>query len=353
MIRKNMLNNRQNAILEQIEQKGVLSARDIWVNLATDQLKISKLTVIRDLNILLKERIICKTGKGRTTRYSSLFVHPLLKLIDSEKYFATPLDQRIIKTNFNWDIFAQLKNIFTADEITELTKMNNDFRARKAAFPASAIKKELERLTIELSWKSSQMEGNTYTLLDTELLLTKEIKASGHSAQEVDMILGHKNALDYILSNPIKFTNLNADAIRTVHSLIVKNLGISEDWRKILVGITGTAYKPIDNQWKIQEAVEDSCVAINNEPAPVVKAFLAGALIAYIQPFVDGNKRTGRLITDAILWAHDWCPLSYRSIDEAEYKKAMLLIYEQNNFYLFKQLFVEQYKFAVKNYFGR
>jgi len=348
-----MLNNRQKTILEQIDQKGELTALEILNHLKNGWPKISKPTVLRDLAVLLQENKITKTGRARGVRYHSRAAHPLLGFIDPAKYFLTPLDQRVIKTNFNWDIFMQLKNTFSADEIANLEKMNNDFRARRAHFPPAAIKKELERLTIELSWKSSQLEGNTYTLLDTELLLTKDKKAPGHSAQETNMILGHKNALDYILSNPTKFKTLNADAVRTVHSLIVKNLGIPDDWRKILVGITGTAYKPLDNQWQIQEAVEKSCAAINAEPAPVAKAFLAGALIAYVQPFVDGNKRTGRLITDAILWAHDWCPLSYRSIDEAEYKKAMLLIYEQNNFQLFKQLFVEQFAFAIKNYFGK
>ena len=190
-------------------------------------------------------------------------------------------------------------------------------------------------------------------MLDTELLLTKKIKAPGHSAQETEMILNHKNALDYIFSNKQKFKNLKPDAIRRVHSLLIKNLGIPDNWRAILVGVTGTAYKPLDNQWQIKEAVEKTCAAINAEPEPIAQAFLAGALIAYIQPFIDGNKRTGRLIADAVLLAHNWCPLSYRSIDEAAYKKAILLIYEQNNFRLFKQLFVEQYKFATKNYFGR
>jgi len=75
-------------------------------------------------------------------------------------------------------------------------------------------------------------------------------------------------------------------------------------------------------------------------------------LIAYIQPFEDGNKRTSRLMGNAVLLAHDICPLSYRSVKDSEYKKAVLLFYEQNNISYFKQLFIEQFKFAVNNYFG-
>ena len=78
---------------------------------------------------------------------------------------------------------------------------------------------------------------------------------------------------------------------------------------------------------------------------------LAILLIAYIQPFVDGNKRTSRMIGNAILLANNACPLSYRSINELEYKKAVLLFYEQNNLSYFKKLFIEQYEFVVGNYF--
>ena len=82
------------------------------------------------------------------------------------------------------------------------------------------------------------------------------------------------------------------------------------------------------------------------------KAVILMLLIAYIQPFVDGNKRTSRLSGNAILQSFDSCPLSYRSMDEIEYKKAVLLFYEQNNIAYFKELFLKQFEFAVENYFG-
>jgi Fic family protein len=94
------------------------------------------------------------------------------------------------------------------------------------------------------------------------------------------------------------------------------------------------------------------CKEINKQKNPFVKTLIAMLVIAYIQPFEDGNKRTSRIIGNAILIAHDACPLSFRSIDELEYKKAILLFYEQNNFSYFKELFIKQFEFAVKNYFG-
>ena len=74
-------------------------------------------------------------------------------------------------------------------------------------------------------------------------------------------------------------------------------------------------------------------------------------MISYIQPFEDGNKRTGRILANAILFSNNCCPLSYRSIKESEYKKAIILFYENNSLVAFKDLFLNQYKFAVEKYF--
>ena len=78
---------------------------------------------------------------------------------------------------------------------------------------------------------------------------------------------------------------------------------------------------------------------------------MISTLLAYIQPFADGNKRTSRMLANAILLAHDCFPLSYRSIDENEYKQAMIVFYETNNIYHIKRLFLDQYRFALKTYF--
>jgi Fic family protein len=121
--------------------------------------------------------------------------------------------------------------------------------------------------------------------------------------------------------------------------------------RRREVRVTGTKYQPIDNQHQIIDAMQQLIAVINKAKNPFDKAVAAMLMIAYIQPFEDGNKRTFRMIGNALLYAHDICPLSFRSIDESEYKKAMLLFYEQNNLYHFKRLFTEQYQFALSNYF--
>ncbi|MFH0863550.1 MAG: Fic family protein, partial [Candidatus Gottesmanbacteria bacterium] len=191
----------------------------------------------------------------------------------------------------------------------------------------------------------------TYSLIDTEILIKERKEAKGHKKEEAIMILNHKAALDYIFQNKKEFKKINLRKIENIHSLLIRDMNVSRGLRKKAVGITGTKYRPLDNQYQIREALEDMVSAINKFKDPFLKSLVAMLLIAYTQPFEDGNKRTSRLLGNAILAAHNVCPLSFRSIDEGEYKKAMLLFYEQNSARFFKELFVKQFKFAVENYF--
>ncbi|MCK4562112.1 MAG: Fic family protein, partial [Flavobacteriaceae bacterium] len=126
---------------------------------------------------------------------------------------------------------------------------------------------------------------------------------------------------------------------------------VSRNIRKHRVGISGTNYRPLDNEFQIREALSNMCDLVNEKESIFEKALLALMLISYIQPFVDGNKRTARIVSNAILMNHQHCPLSFRTVDSVEYKKAMLIFYEQNNLTAFKEIFISQFEFAVDTYF--
>jgi Fic family protein len=211
--------------------------------------------------------------------------------------------------------------------------------------------KEMERLAIDLSWKSSQIEGNTYSLLETERLLKEKETAAGKTKEEAIMLLNHKDAIDFILENKDYLHILTVSKIEDIHAILTKELNVDRNLRNRRVGITGTNYRPLDNEFQILEALRDTCELINQKESVFEKALLALVLISYIQPFMDGNKRTARIVSNAILMANGYCPLSFRTVDSLDYKKAMLLFYEQNNISTFKGIFVSQFEFAVSTYF--
>ncbi len=347
-----MFNKRQEAILKFITQQKNTNRQKIQEYVSQLFDKTSKITLLRDLDLLQEEGLIIKSGNARATEYHPAIVSPLFETIDIDAYFDVDPDSRILKSQkFNFEIWAQLTNLLTEKEKQEFQSLNEKYLANKAKLSPTILRKELERLTIELAWKSSKIEGNTYTLLDTERLLKDNVSAAGKSKAETQMVLNHKKALDYLIDRPEHYKELSLSKIEDIHRLLVEGLDVSLGVRTNVVGIVGTNYKPLDNAFQIKESLRELIRVINQTENPLEKALIAVLMIAYIQPFEDGNKRTSRILGNALLLASDYCPLSYRSVDEIEYKKAIILFYEQNNASYFKQLFLEQFRQAVEKYF--
>lgn len=345
------LNPRQQYILNLINQKEEIGRLSIEEEIEKVY-PASKPTVARDLVLLLQKKLIKTAGKGKNTVYSANVNNPLLKTFNTDQYFLIDPDQRKdIKKSFNFAIYPYLNNLFSEKEKENIQKINKNFSQESKAINPDIFQKELERFLIEFAWKSSKIEGNTYSLLDTETLIKQKIEAQGHSREEAIMILNHKRAFDLILKNKDEFKNISLTQIKELHNCIVYEMSITTGIRSHRVGITGTTYLPLDNSWQIQEALEKLVTSINKAEFPLEKALLASAMISYIQPFADGNKRTSRMLANAILLAHDFYPLSYRSVDETTYKKAVILFYEQNSISALKNIFIDQYNFALATYF--
>ena len=314
----------------------------------------SPATLKRMLASLVEKGDVVVVGQGRATRYSISAQAQVTMKIDIETYFKKETDERVIQSGFNFALINEVLpkvEIFTSDEMERLNALQNQFKQNLQGISDTEYRKEMERLGIDLSWKSSQIEGNTYSLLETEKLLKEKQTASGKTKEEAVMLLNHKDALDFILDNPDYLKKLSVRRIEDIHSLLVKELDVDKGIRKRRVGITGTNYRPLDNEFQIREALEDSCSLINAKENVFEKAILALVLLSYIQAFADGNKRTARITSNAILIANNYCPISFRTVDSIDYKKAMLIFYEQNNISAFKQIFIEQFVFAVEQYF--
>ena len=316
--------------------------------------KGSDATLKRVIAAGIKAGDIVVEGKARATRYRLSPQAQLLMPLNLDTYFALEVDERQVHSSYNFELINGLlaeTRLFSYKELAHLDALQDEFRQHVNELTDNEYRKEMERLGIDLSWKSSQIEGNTYTLLETERLLRESKTAEGKTKEEAVMLLNHKDALSFILDNPDYLQELTVSHIEDIHQLLTKDLSIDKGLRRHRVGITGTNYHPLDNEFQIREAMRDACKLINSKYNIFEKALLTLLLLSYIQPFLDGNKRTARITSNAILIANDYCPLSFRSIDSIDYKKAMLIFYEQNNLYAFKQIFIEQFEFAVKEYF--
>lgn len=328
-----------------------VSSREVFDAIAGDY---SYPTIKRALRKLVNEKVLNVTGEARATRYSVNSLRILTTQIDADEYFSREIDDRNARTEFNFELISkQLPKLklFSEEEHAHTEKLHREFQQRIGKLSISEYKKEFQRLAIDLSWKSSQIEGNTYSLLETERLLLDRETASGKTHEEAVMLLNHKAALDFLLDHPNYIQPLTVKTIEDIHSLLIRDLNVSRNIRNRRVGISGTNYRPLDNEFQIREALEEICQLVNSKTVGLEKALIVLLLISYIQPFADGNKRTARIISNAILMNEHYCALSFRTVSPLDYKKAMLIFYEQNNISVFKRIFIEQFEFAVETYF--
>jgi len=345
------LNQRQKKIIAILLRQSGLQSSVILKELTKLGEEISLVTVKRDLSEMVRVGALIEVGSGRYVNYILSTKGRIFFDVDAHEYCSIDPDKRYGLRQYNFDVISSVgDDVFSSEELERIELMTAGYKSKSGALSATIQKKELERFVIELSWKSSKIEGNTYTLLDTEKLIMERKKAEGKTEQEARMILNHKDAFDFIYKKPENFKTITRKNLDELHTILIKDLGIDAGFRKDAVGITGSIYRPLDNIHQINDAVEVLASAISQIKSPYAKALLALIGISYIQPFADGNKRTGRLMADALLLAYGLPPLSYRSTDENDYREATLSFYELNSIIPIKKIFIGQYEFTVQNY---
>jgi hypothetical protein len=338
-------------IIAIILEKGPMRSSGIHAEIIKLGEEIALVTVKRALSEMVAQGVVATSASGRSTTYNLSAIGRILAEVDAHRYCSIEPDKRYGASQYNFDLLAFWPpDIFTDSELEILNNATLGYKRRAKDLSPIIQKKELERLIIELSWKSSKIEGNTYTLLDTEKLILENKTAAGHSQKEARMILNHKDAFNFIRANTAQFKIITRKNLEELHAILVKNLSVDLGLRKKPVGVIGSIYRPLDNLYQISEAVEQLGMAVSRLSTPYAKALTALLGIGYIQPFEDGNKRTSRLMANAILLAYGCAPLSYRSVDENDYREAMLVFYELNSIVPFKKIFISQYDFAARNY---
>ena len=211
----------------------------------------------------------------------------------------------------------------------------------------------LNRLLIDLSWNSSRLEGNTYSLLETKRLIEFGENATGKNATEAQMILNHKEAIEYIVEAS-KEETVSSHDICSIHALLSENLlgdpGASGRVRQVSVGISGTVYFPIDNPHVLRECFDVFIEKFNRIENPFEQSLFSLVHLSYMQAFEDVNKRTARLVSNIPLIRKNLRPLSFAEVQEEAYVKALLGVYEKNDISLIKDLYIWAYSRSSQQY---
>ncbi|MBI4224044.1 MAG: Fic family protein [Deltaproteobacteria bacterium] len=220
--------------------------------------------------------------------------------------------------------------------------------------PAGTYARQIfNRLLIDLSWNSSRLEGNTYSLLETERLLELGETAAGKDAREAQMILNHKAAIEMLVEE-VPEIGFNRFTLLNLHALLSQNLLADPQacgrLRSIPVGIDGTVYHPLEVPQLIEEYFQKTLDTATAIPDAFEQAFFVMVHVPYLQPFEDVNKRVSRLAANIPLIRGNLCPLSFVDVSDRAYIDGILGVYELNRFELLRDVFVWAYERSCARY---
>ena len=220
--------------------------------------------------------------------------------------------------------------------------------------PAGTYARKIyERLLIDLSWNSSRLEGNTYSLLDTQRLLALGEAAEDNDARETQMILNHKAAVDLLVERA-EHVGFNRYTVLNLHALLAENLlADSRAWGRLRsagVAIGGSSYHPSEVPQLIEECFQQFLGKASVIDDPFEQAFFALVQIPYLQPFLEVNKRVSRLAANLPLIRGNLCPLSFVDVPTQAYVDGLLGVYELNRIELLRDVFCWAYERSCARY---
>ena len=227
-------------------------------------------------------------------------------------------------------------------------------RPAVAGQPAGTFARQvLNRLLIDLSWNSSRLEGNTYSLLDTTRLLEIGEEAEGKQRLEAQMILNHKDAIEFLVEEAGGI-GFNRHTILSLHAMLADNLladsGAAGRLRRIAVGIEGSVFHPLETPALIDECFEQVLATAAAIGDPFEQALFVMVQLPYLQPFDDVNKRVSRLAANIPLIKANLVPLSFEDVPRDLYTEAILGVYELKRIELLRDVFIWAYRRSAARY---
>jgi hypothetical protein len=319
---------------------------------------ISQRTLLRRLSALKEAKKIESKGKKSATRYYPIQNDSLLKLSAEAQFLKKHVNQVMqerdpvaYNRNFLYNYEPNVTYYLTQIERDHLKEQGQQFEHELEA--GTYVKQILNRLLIDLSWNSSRLEGNTYSLLETERLIEFGAQADTKTAFETQMIMNHKAAIEFMVgcAGDLKFSKYVA---LNIHGLLSNNLLANPkargQLRQIPVGIGRTVYHPLEIPQLIEESFERIIDTAAKIIDPFEQAFFSMVHLPYLQPFEDVNKRVSRLTANIPLIRNNLSPLSFIDVPKNDYISGLLAIYELNKIELMRDVFIWAYERSSAHY---
>jgi fido (protein-threonine AMPylation protein) len=337
--------------------------------------KITRRTLQRRLATLIDQERLVVTGQGRGRRYqvrentiTADIVLPFVEVKGQiETYVPISPAGKTIKEAARLPIQKRQPVGFNRSFLDEYRPNENFYLPQKIRHhlfnighstenkqPAGTYVRQIfNRLLIDLSWNSSRLEGNTYSLLETERLLELGESADGKDAMEAQMILNHKAAIELLVDQATEI-GFNRYTILNLHALLSDNLlgdpQACGRLRKRPVTIGGTVYHPLEVPQLIDECFQQICDTVTAIHDPFEQAFFVMVHLPYLQPFEDVNKRVSRLSANISLIRRNLCPLSFVDVPDRAYIDGIIGVYELNRIELLRDVFVWAYERSCIRY---
>ncbi len=325
------------------------------------ELKINPKTLQRRLLELSKQGIIIKSGVGRGTKYQTAAdpesialsdevnglaavsinedidnkedMSPIFsaRALEKLKYLEIPVFARK-KVSYNFQLiqdYVPNETMYVSNQMREaMRKAGIRFDKKLAA--GTYAKDILQKLLIDLSYNSSRLEGNTYSILDTQRLLEAGVEADDKHTEETTMILNHKEAIIFLVQSAAEI-DLSSFIVKNIHAALSQDLINSNACgrvRGIEVNIGMSSYTPLDNSHQLEEQLEFVLRKARKIEDPFEQSFFLLINLSYLQAFEDVNKRTSRLSCNIPFIKENLCPLSFVDVPKQDYLSSLILYYE-------------------------
>lgn len=223
-----------------------------------------------------------------------------------------------INTSWNFDgLEESLKRISTKKQTLDA----------KRPIPGYALQKIKESITLEWTYNSNSIEGNTLSLNETKLILEDGITIKGKSLREHFEAVNHQEAIELIENLAVKNTAITSKVIHEIHALILQKIEkeYAGRYRNSGVRISGANFVP-PNALKVPTLMDELIEWLNDEHTAIhiaVKAALFHHRFVWVHPYFDGNGRTVRLVFNLLLMREGFPPAIILRNDRKKYYDAL------------------------------